>query len=58
MPRRLGCLSCAEDAAPKAKKDTLQGVTLHEEFDLICLERAALDVALTGYFVMHYDVAD
>ena len=60
MPRALDCLCacCAEDAAPKAKKDALQWITLHEEFDLVCLECAVLDVALTGYFEMHCDVDD
>ena len=42
MPRALDCLCCAEDVAAKAKKGVLQCITLHEEFGLVCLERAVL----------------
>ena len=58
MPRALDCLCCAEDVATKAKKGVLQCINLHEEFYLVCLEHAVLDVALTGYFEMHCDVDD
>lgn len=50
MERPEDSLCCAEDMAAGDKKGHLRCICQHEEFDRVCLDRAVLDVALTGYF--------
>lgn len=56
MVRATDCLCCSEDDPASEKKGSLKCVTLHEKFELVCLDRDVLDVALTGYFESRCDV--
>ena len=55
MTRVEESLCCVEDDAAAARKGPLQCVCMHDEFERVCLDKAVLDVALTGFFESRCD---
>ena len=50
MSRPVDCLCCMENVPAVEKKDPHRCVTELPSFEIVCLHKEVLDVALTGYF--------